>query len=358
MQTAQACLDELTLLSATQSSDPAKRREALRRVTDLFIITASQQTVEQSEIFGEAMRHIAGDVDEEARSELSERIAKRPSTPRQLALQLAQDTIVVARPILEHAASLSSSDLVDLAQKLGQGHLLAISRRADIPSDVTDVLAERGDQEVRLAVAANAGAQFSPDGLGTLVQRSMLELDVNEALAQRNDVPNHMRKAIHQNVASACEAELAAQGLNCPLAEFTAQQEETAAAFPTMRYKAQTEELHRRGALSEDTIARFAKARAKDSAAYAVALLADLDVGIVGRCLCRGSPIAVAIILKAVGCGKATLVDIVGLRKPGPNTPPDFLPRTSEIFDVIDRFFAERILRFLRVRIAMEAGAA
>ena len=56
------------------------------------------------------------------------------------------------------------SSLVENAKTKSQEHLLAITKRKSLAETVTDVLVERGDRDVALSVAQNAGAKFSETG--------------------------------------------------------------------------------------------------------------------------------------------------------------------------------------------------
>jgi len=50
---------------------------------------------------------------------------------------------------------LTTPDLIDIAARKSQPHLLAISNRSSLSEDLTDVLIERGDREVISKLAEN-----------------------------------------------------------------------------------------------------------------------------------------------------------------------------------------------------------
>ena len=84
--------------------------------------------------------------------------------------QLARnDEIAVAGPVLTQSARLTIDDLVEIAEAGSQQHLLAISGRSQLEEAVTDVLIERGDQEIMHRLA-NAGARFSGTSFTALVR--------------------------------------------------------------------------------------------------------------------------------------------------------------------------------------------
>jgi uncharacterized protein (DUF2336 family) len=72
--------------------------------------------------------------------------------------------IEVAGPVLVRSARLADDDLIRIAERRSQQHLLAILGRASLGEAVTDVLVRRGDRDVAHAPAGNAGARFSEHG--------------------------------------------------------------------------------------------------------------------------------------------------------------------------------------------------
>jgi uncharacterized protein (DUF2336 family) len=73
------------------------------------------------------------------------------------------DAIDVASPILTQAENLDSETLIECARTKNQEHLLAISRRKVLPEVLTEVLVERGDQQVVLSTAKNTASATTRD---------------------------------------------------------------------------------------------------------------------------------------------------------------------------------------------------
>ncbi len=160
-------IPELDALIARGS--PEKRVKTLERMTAFFLDGASRFNDDHVRLFDLVFSRLIGEIETNARSELSRRLAPLGNAPVEAVRRLAQDDdIAVAGPLLKRAEGLSDTDLVDVAQSKGQAHLLAISARARIAELVTDVLLRRGDHEVRYGVAANRGARLSDAGFCAL----------------------------------------------------------------------------------------------------------------------------------------------------------------------------------------------
>lgn len=103
-----------------------------------------------------------------------------------LRLLARDDAIEVAAPVLTQAEELDIGTLIECARTKKQEQLLAISRRKTLPDKLTDVLVERGDQQVVLSTAKNAGSRFSDKGL---IKRAHGDDALTSCVAMRSDLP-------------------------------------------------------------------------------------------------------------------------------------------------------------------------
>jgi uncharacterized protein (DUF2336 family) len=172
------------------SGSPEKRLEVLRHVTDLFLIGAKGYSDEQVDLFDGVISRLAERIEVRARVELATRLAPIENAPPITIRQLARDdAIEVAGPILTQSLRLTEQDLLQLVGDHRQDRLLAISKRATLSENVSDVLVARGNREVVLSVASNEGARFSHSGYGTLVTRSIDDDVLAACVGSRKDIP-------------------------------------------------------------------------------------------------------------------------------------------------------------------------
>jgi uncharacterized protein (DUF2336 family) len=204
---------DLSLISelATEATSSSRRAAILQHVTDLFIVGAPQLSEKEILLFDDVITRLAVEIEVGARALLAMRLAPIPNAPPQTIRALAfDDAIEVAGPVLSQSDRLDEPDLVDNAKNKGQGHLLAISRRRILGHAVTDILVERGDQQVLLSTAQNSGATFSNSGYSLLVRRS----DGSEALAicigERADIPPLLFRQLLEKASATARARLEA----------------------------------------------------------------------------------------------------------------------------------------------------
>src|ERR1700761_7119098 len=180
LSTSDGLLDELqaTLAHGTV----ARRVETLRRVTDLFSSGAVEFSDDQIALFDDVFQCLMHHIETSAKALLSNRLAPVDRAPPLTVRALAFDDLIeVAAPVLSQSERLDDQTLIETARSKSQAHLMAISTRKTLSGAVTDVLVQRGNDEVLQSVAGNPGAEFSEHGFTRLVSRA----EGNDSLGAR-----------------------------------------------------------------------------------------------------------------------------------------------------------------------------
>jgi uncharacterized protein (DUF2336 family) len=179
--------------NAVANGSVGRRAEILRRVTDLFIAGATRLSDEDVALFDDVITRLAVEIEISARALLSVRLAPIANAPPRTIRALAFDDVVeVAAPVLSQSPRLNDTDLVENARTKGQRHMLAISLRRHLSETVTDVLVERGDQQVLMSTVKNRGAKLSVASFSTLVQRTESNEELAIRIAERTEMPPHL----------------------------------------------------------------------------------------------------------------------------------------------------------------------
>ena len=178
--------------SAISDGDPERRAALLSQITDLFVLGSNRFTETHVALFDDVMCRLAAEIEVSARAALAKRLADDPNAPLKIIYGLAfDDAVDVACPVLTHSNRIDDTALIENAETKSQQHLLAISQRQFLNAAVTDVLVERGDQEVLLSTAEDRGAKFSDFGYVTLVERADGDDRLALALGSRPEIPRH-----------------------------------------------------------------------------------------------------------------------------------------------------------------------
>jgi len=175
--------------TVAHSSGP-RRAEIARQLTDLFLVNAEQYSDDEIAVIDDVFVRLVATLEESARSLLAIRLGPYTKSPPKILSALACDDIIdIASPVLTQGVQLADATLIKCAKTKSQEHLLAISRRKTIAEAVTDVLVERGDQQVVLSTAKNPGAKFSSGGFTILVDRSKDDDLLAACVGARPDIP-------------------------------------------------------------------------------------------------------------------------------------------------------------------------
>jgi uncharacterized protein (DUF2336 family) len=299
-------IDELE--QAFSNGDIARRAKALRLVADLFSIGSGQFSNEHIELFDQIMQSIVGKIDISARAAFSKCLSSLPDAPGGVIRLLAFDeAIEVAGPVLQ-SARIEQADLVLNAQTMSQPHLLAISERAVLPEQVTDVLLERGNPGVARSTARNAGAIFSDNGYATLVERSRNDDDLALSVWARPELPRLNLVKLFVEASGAVQELFEAQAPR----QLLIVRELVARASTELLKHSRTGSpvhvdalthvvgLHRTGALNDERLMEFAELGDFDRTAIAMSLMCNLPIELVEQVLVRNvNPEQLLVLTKA-----------------------------------------------------------
>lgn len=345
---------------------PKWRVDALRSVTDLFLGDAGALTDEQIELFDVVIGRLAAVIETRARAELAKRLADVANAPPGVILALANDEIVVARPVLSRSKRLSDDDLVAVAHAKGREHMLAISERAILTEPVTDVLVARGDRLVARSLAGNPGARLSQTGFAALLDRARGDAALQALLEQRSDLPEGQLRQLVDIAKETARSRLsetlpdAVHGSIHGAVERSAVRVEAAILPGGRAYGAALEAvqaLAETRPLEEADLVAFAAEGQTEKTICAMANLARLSTASVERLFDAEEAELLLVIGKAQGWAWPTVKALVGLRHTG-GLPPHRLKRIEADYDGLSPAAAQRIVHVMREREASQKQAA
>ncbi len=178
---------DLVKLASEPTSE--KRVELLRRITDAYIEQPDQPSLAGQYLFEDVITKLIDKIEGGHKAAASARLASLPKLPDALARKLAcDDDIDVARPIIRDYCGLPERILIDLAETGSQDRLNIIASRPVVTPPVTDVVVARGDRNTVRTLAANGGAQFSPEGMDVLIGKAKTDGDLQASIVARNDL--------------------------------------------------------------------------------------------------------------------------------------------------------------------------
>jgi uncharacterized protein (DUF2336 family) len=337
----------------------ARRAEILRAVTDLFVDQHPQYSEDEVEIFDEVIMLLALEIETSAKVLLASRLAPIPNAPLKTIKTLAADDIIeVAWPVLAHSPRLDEQALIDLACTKSQQHLLAIARRKTLSPTLTDVLVARGERPVLAGLASNKGARFSSEGYATLADKIDSDQDLIVRLGTRSDIPRPLFLKLLSRASDVAKARLRAahpdkaEAVEAAVTEATHRLQnevrEESARFAVAQ--ATVEALHESGRLRDADVEGFAKTKDFEQTVVALALLCDLDVGVVERAMIHEQAETILVFAKAAGLSWATARAILLMRAGDGGLSAAALEQNLASFERLKPATAQELVRFYRLK--------
>jgi uncharacterized protein (DUF2336 family) len=353
----ESLLDELqtTLAHGTV----ARRVETLRRVTDLFINGAVDYSDEQVGLFDDVFQCLIVHIETSAKALLSNRLAPIDTAPPQTIRALAFDDLIeVAAPVLSQSERLDDDALIETARTKSQAHLMAISTRRVLSGAVTDVLVQRGDDDVVQSTVNNPGAEFSERSFTRLVNRAERDDDLATCVGLRPTIPRHLYLKLLAKASVTVRARLEAanpqQAEEVPTAVREATQrarsapsavsKETAIAHALVR------SLYEDGRLDEYQVEAFAETGAFDEANAGLAALANVSVAIAENMMIETRAEGVMILAKVAGMSWSTVKSIIFMRDELSGGEPTDIGACKDTYERLRPSTAQQVLRFHRMQ--------
>lgn len=355
-----------SLVDLARESSSDKRRELMGHVATLFVDGAERYTNEELALFNDVLTNLLDVVDADGRSMLSQQIGSIETTPRELVLKLANDTAIVAAPILENSPVLTDDDLYTLAKTKGQDHLLAISKRDALQARVTDVLLERGEQPVRRSVAANTSAELSDWGGRLLIKLAEVDTTLRESLTERHD----LNKANFEKLLAMLPEDRQAK-----LRHIFENNERVARdLFREASLLVDDSKIERRKARLNTKIAlkdirdghrpldqvviEYSLANDLYDLSYLLAQLSTVDEKFVRNVMVRQDIEAIAVLCRALDIGETAFGALCKARARQLKSNPAIVDTWVGEFRILSVVEAQRTMRFIKVRLTTMATAA
>ncbi len=345
------------LNEAILKGSPESRARALWHATDILI--EGRYTEDQIWVFGEVIGRLSDEIEQAARAKLAKRLAHSDNAPFNVVMILASDdSIEVAGPVLQYSQRLDTKSLVTNVRTKGQPHLLAISKRCSIPTEVTDELVTRGNREVVRSVASNNGACISDFGFLQMIKRSEADCILAEHLGLRKEIPRHMFQQLIAKASDVVKRKLERErpdlvdAIQTSVTDVTGKLHSkfgpaTKGYFAAKRF---VTAQHQYGNLNENSILEYARSHKMEEVTVGLSLLCSLPVDVVERTLVHNNSEMTLILAKALGFGWETAMALLFLGAKNHRIPATDLDDMREEFTRLDTETSRGVLKAYQSR--------
>jgi uncharacterized protein (DUF2336 family) len=353
------------LLDLAKETSSEKRRELLRRVTDVFLDAPEQRTETEAALFDEIFSAVAADLETQVRAQLSNRIADSSAPLRRTARRLALDTIEVARPVIERSKHLTEDDIIEVIREKSQDHMMAVTRRPDITERVSGKLVERGEDHVVASLLDNRTARIDRATFETIADRAQTSPVLHAPFVRNQRVPLDLLNSVYLKVENSLRRDIMRRFHGVAPEEVEAalksSRDTLSSAYGALPDDYQTAKDHitkleRHSPLRPPTLVQFLRENRRTEFAILLARYADIDFAAAYRVIEAGDLDAVAMLCRGAGLDRPLFVTIAIILLGGDSGITRAV-EFGQIFEQVPVAAAQRALRFWKVR-QMGANAA
>ena len=168
--------------------DVAEREQLFQNMARLFSAVCDRCTDNQVEQYDDVLSQLADMVEVEGRIEVAKMLAPLERAPGTVVVKLANDTIEVARPLLEFSSVLSDDDLIEIVGGKGEEHRVVIAGRQEVAERVGDAIVDHGGLASVERLVCNEQAELGDATLVKLVEKAAHEPAMIENLRGRRSI--------------------------------------------------------------------------------------------------------------------------------------------------------------------------
>ncbi len=331
-------------------SSAARRAEIVRHLTDLMLVNADQYSDDEMELIDDLFVRLIETIEESARALLAIRLGPYAKAPPKILSALACDDVIdVASPVLIQSERLTDAMLIECAKTKSQEHLLAISRRKMLAEAVTDVLVERGDQQVVLSTAQNAGAKFSSGGFTILVNRANGDDSLTACIGVRPDFPPQLFERLLESASNVVRRKLEAESPHAKPGIRSAVEDATDQVRTTV-----SSQLAKNAALAwqrdVEKLEGFAKANQHDETVALIARMSGMTTDFVKRKIDEDHVESLLILAAAIGLSWDTTKIVLFFSAGEKSRSIGDIEQSEIAYQRLNQATARKILGFHRMR--------
>jgi uncharacterized protein (DUF2336 family) len=358
-------LVKLVELAHERSSD--KRRELLRQVSELFLVSDEVRTSTSSrEITDDILVTLAQDMEASVRAELAERFADHPDAPADLVRDLALDVIQVARPLLARSNVVTEETLAQSVRRHGGEHARIVAGRSELSETVAEAVAESHDEQALVTLAQNPGAKLTRTAIEHLVDHAGACPALHEPLVELPQMPpdllNEMFFLVKEKLRERIVERNGTFDQATIEAAFTAAQERLArktGAAPrdyddAVRYVS-GKKLRKK--LTFDLLGELLVNGERTKFVVAFADMTGLQFAAAQRTIDNPSIDPIAIACRAAGFPKEDFVRVAMLRPTTAAREEADVDELGRLYEAVSESAADRVMRFVKLRDRGESAA-
>ncbi|MCB1550804.1 MAG: DUF2336 domain-containing protein [Alphaproteobacteria bacterium] len=341
--------------------DPQYREIVCQQMTDLLAVSSH---VSDREMITDVLITLLRQSEKDLKAAMAERLSLLSNVPLRILLQLLNEEISIARPIIKNSPVLNDLDLLYIIQSRDTTFWQAIAARHAIKENVVDALAETHDVPTAKVLVRNETISFSDFALSVLEEMAANDEDLARPLLMRSDVPQSVARKIYAHVGQEIKALAALKCgvtmsqedaaavqnvLHDVVSEFSAEYRGGSPYMPTEAMLRAADMFMKQGKLDCVLMVRTLGRGQISSFVAQMCAFAKLNTDVVISLLEQSNGQGLAIIAKANGISKNDFLSMFMMTRRiisgQANIPAQDISKANLYFDRVHKNLAQKILK-------------
>lgn len=187
--------DSQQLHNLALDEKPIARAELTSAVSELLEMDLSPR---ESELIADVLIGIMRQAELDLREALAEKLSLMDNVPLRLVLQLTNDEIEVAGPMLSHSPVLGDLDLIYTIKSKGPAYWQAVARREAMSNQVINLLADTRDLDTAITLAKNVSITLTEHAAVVLSDMAQKSDDLAMPLLRRSEITKDIAERLYK----------------------------------------------------------------------------------------------------------------------------------------------------------------
>lgn len=189
--------DKHRLYTLAKNSHPESRAELAGIMADLLRI---QLTPTEGELITDVLMSLMRQAGDNLKRAVAERLSTVEGVPLRLVVHLANEKILIARPILERSRVLDDRDLSYIIQSQTKNHWQAIAKRAQLSKGLIDMLVDKKDLRTAINLSENKNIVLTGHAVVVLADMAKNFENLAKPLLAREELSSELASELYNHV--------------------------------------------------------------------------------------------------------------------------------------------------------------
>lgn len=191
------------LYSLANDKRPLARVELTGAVANLLDADLSAH---EKELLTDVLVTLTRQAEKDLRQALADRLCSIDNAPLRLILQLANEEIEIAAPVLRKSPVLNDLDLIYIIRSQGSKYWQAVADRENLSAQVIDILADTKDETTAIVLSENERITLTQHAIGVLTRMATNSDAIAKPLLMRREVPPSVARVLYSYVGEEIKA--------------------------------------------------------------------------------------------------------------------------------------------------------